>query len=64
MMQSRLEERLEQGRSRDSQLVAAKEETLRLEQENVRLRLRSGLGYRENFLFQNDIFVILQLSLT
>lgn len=40
MMQSRLEERLEQGRSRESELVAAREERLRLEQENTRLRHR------------------------
>ena len=40
MMQSRLEGKLEEGRSRDSQLAAAREETLRLEQENVRLRHR------------------------
>ena len=40
MMQSRLEGKLEEGRSRDSQLAAAREETLRLEEENVRLRHR------------------------
>ena len=40
MMQRRLEERLEQGRSRESELVAAREERLRLEEENTRLRHR------------------------
>ena len=40
MMLSGLEGKLEEGRSRDSQLAAAREETLRLEQENVRLRHR------------------------
>ena len=40
MMQSRLEERLEQGRSREIELVAAREERLRLEEENTRLRHR------------------------
>ena len=40
MMLSGLEGKLEEGRSRDSQLATAREETLRLEQENVRLRHR------------------------
>ena len=40
MMQRRLEERLEQGRSREIELVAAREERLRLEEENTRLRHR------------------------
>ena len=40
MMQSGLVGKLEEGRNRDSQLATVREETLRLEQENVRLRHR------------------------
>ena len=41
MMQSRLEQKLEEGRNVNQELNQAKEEKLKLEQENMRLRHRS-----------------------
>ena len=49
LMQRRLELKLEEGRNVNQELSLAKEEKLRLEQENTRLRHRSDITRKESF---------------
>ena len=57
MMQTRLELKLEEGRNVNQELSSAREEKLRVEQENTRLRHRSELGFITNCILKFSFLI-------